>query len=180
MGRTQLLKPDDVKKVVRETFVALCHTQMMVEGITPTVPQTEAPEPPAEAAAVPVTAQAAPETDDYKTPEPPANAEADETVDLDATLAALKAAAAAVPAATATFTNADPDLTQALPIITLDGIRNEIAAVIGVHADTGGADVHVTAPSQDIEPSICPTNIGTAACITTAIIGLVAIAAASM
>jgi hypothetical protein len=182
-----------------------------------------------DAAAVPTIAQAAPETDGYKTPEPPATPEADETVDLDAaqkaaeaktavaraeldaTLAALEAvnargeaAAAAVPAATATFTDAHPYLTQALPPITLEGIRNEIAQVIGeipqeqatapvepdvidgVHADTGGtaaygaADVHVTAPSPDIEPSICPPNIGTAACVTTAIIGLVAIAAASM
>lgn len=43
-------------------------------------------------------------------------------------------------------------------------------------ADTGGT----AAPSPDIESSICPANIGTAACITTAIIGVVAIAAASM
>ncbi len=141
-----------------------------------------------DAAAVPTTAQAAP-TDDLPLTTPPLESDGRDTPEHEYT-----DAPEGVVHGPKTFTDAHPYLTQAMP--SLAEIRGEIEAVIGAipegeataqtqadlpppqhnDADTGGT----AAPSPDIEPSICPASIGTAACITTVIIGVVAITAASM
>lgn len=136
---------------------------------------------------VPETAQAAPTDDGYKTPEVEAaleQAPTDGAVRPEIGVTpppqhndADTGGTAAQPKATR-FIDRHPYFAQATP--DLEQIMKEIEEVIGVtppprHND---ADAEGTAaPSPDIEPSICPGNIATAACIATVIIGAVAMVA---